>query len=404
MKKINGLPTLAVGLTALVAFVLYRVFTYEGNTPLVWRVPIDLDIYTLACKDLRDGGLLYDAAYIGELPFTYPPFAGVLFKWLSLLSDNWLIGVWQIGTGVALFAVILLVLSNRSYKLTPLTVYVAFLLTLGTTAIEPVMGTLFFGQINVFLMLLCALDLLPRRWRLPGVGIGLAAGIKLTPAYMGLVLLFQRRWWAVVGCLATFIATVLVGYWIIPDANDFWTNAVFNSSRIGDHVNPGAMGLRSVLERHFGLAGGVGWLLAVFVTFCLTLAANLVATRRGNQALVFAFTGVSSCMVSPFAWFHHFVWVVPLAVVILLGANQWLGERLPGWVAALGSMVALCVCVMPWISAAFWFDASYHNLDDWASPQPLMSLIFPFAGGVYMFIYAVSGFWTLRRGGRHARV
>ncbi|MCQ9336817.1 hypothetical protein NQ011_08985, partial [Corynebacterium phoceense] len=138
--------------------------------------------------------------------------------------------------------------------------------------------------------------------------------------------------------------------------------------------------------------------------FCLTLAANFVATRRGNQALVFAFTGISSCMVSPFAWFHHFVWVVPLAVVILLGANQWLGERLPGWAAALGSMVALCVCAMPWISAAFWFDASYHNLDDWASPQPLMSLLFPFAGGAYMFIYAVSGFWTLRRGGRHARV
>ena len=80
MKKINGLATLAVGLTALVAFVLYRVFTYEGNTPLVWRVPIDLDIYALAGKDLRDGGLLYDAAYIGKLPFTYPPFAGVLFK------------------------------------------------------------------------------------------------------------------------------------------------------------------------------------------------------------------------------------------------------------------------------------------------------------------------------------
>ena len=54
--------------------------------------------------------------------------------------------------------------------------------------------TLFFGQINVVLMALVVGDLaLPDRVRGKGIGIGLAAGIKLTPLIFIPYLLFTRR-------------------------------------------------------------------------------------------------------------------------------------------------------------------------------------------------------------------
>src|SRR5581483_12201814 len=60
------------------------------------------------------------------------------------------------------------------------------------TWLQPVRETLTFGQINLVLALLVLADLLvlaPRGSRLTGVGIGLAAAIKLTPAVFILYLL-----------------------------------------------------------------------------------------------------------------------------------------------------------------------------------------------------------------------
>ena len=141
----------------------------------------------------------------------------------------------------------MLVLRERGLKLSPAMWLLGFLLLCCTPANEPVHGTLFFGQINIFLMLLVALDILPRKRALPGIGIGLAAGMKLTPAYMGLVLLFQKRWWQAIIAILTFAVTVAIGFVTIPDAANFWTDAIFNSSRVGEHTNPGAQSIRSVM-------------------------------------------------------------------------------------------------------------------------------------------------------------
>ena len=172
-------------LAALIGVIVYRFSIYDGNSAFVWRVPLDLKIYWLAGGEVAQGADLYDNAYIGDLPFTYPPFSGTLFTWLSKLGDAPLIVLWQGGTTLALFTVIMLVLRERGLKLSPAMWLLGILLLCCTPANEPVHGTLFFGQINIFLMLLVALDILPRKRALPGIGIGLAAGMKLTPAYMG---------------------------------------------------------------------------------------------------------------------------------------------------------------------------------------------------------------------------
>lgn len=399
VKKLYGLPTLAACLTAFVAWAVYRSLHFPGEQALIWRVPLDLDIYRMAGQDLVAGGLLYDAPYIWELPFTYPPFAGVVFETLAHTSNNLLIALWQGGTMLALLAVVLLVLHNRGVKLTPLTAYVAVMATASFIALEPIHGTLFYGQINVFLMLLVSLDLIPRRRRLPGIGIGLAAGLKLTPAFLGLVLLFQKRWWAALGSVLTFAATVAVGFWLIPDAKDFWTNAMFNSSRIGDRSNGGSLDALSLMSRLYGTESRGIWLIVVAVVVALTCWAVWVAVRRDNSAAALTFTGISACVISPFSWYHHFVWVTPLAILILVATNQFcgrllerpLGARVGGQLAGLASFVLTAALMIPWVAGQVWYAGSFRNLNDWLTLQPWATLLYSGAGVLYMLVYAIYG-------------
>ncbi len=395
MKKLYGLPTVVTLLAALIGVIVYRFSIYDGNSAFVWRVPLDLKIYWLAGGEVAQGADLYDNAYIGDLPFTYPPFSGTLFTWLSRLADAPLILLWQGGTALALFTVIMLVLRERGLKLSPAMWLLGFLLLCCTPANEPVHGTLFFGQINIFLMLLVSLDILPRKRALPGIGIGLAAGMKLTPAYMGLVLLFQKRWWQAIIAILTFAVTVAIGFVTIPDAADFWTDAIFKSSRVGEHTNPGAQSIRSMMVRAWGIDGGWIWLAAVVVVFILTCLALRTAMKHRNNSAALALAGISSCLVSPFSWYHHWVWTVPLAVVVMVSVNQALGKRLTGFLGAqfsgLVSVLAMCAVTMPFISAAVWLSAASRSLNHW-SLQPWGMLTFTGAGVLYIAFYAVWGF------------
>lgn len=395
MKKLYGLPTVVTLLAALIGVIVYRFSIYDGNSAFVWRVPLDLKIYWLAGGEVAQGANLYDNAYIGDLPFTYPPFSGTLFTWLSSLADDPLILLWQGGTALALFTVIMLVLRERGLKLSPAMWLLSILLLCCTPANEPVHGTLFFGQINIFLMLLVALDLLPRKRALPGIGIGLAAGMKLTPAYMGLVLLFQKRWWQAIIAILTFAVTVAIGFVTIPDAAEFWTDAIFKSSRVGEHTNPGAQSIRSVMVRAWGIDGGWVWLAAVVVVFILTCLALRTAMKHRNNSAALALAGISSCLVSPFSWYHHWVWTVPLAVVVLVSVNQTLGRRLHGFLGAqfagFVSVLAMCAVTMPFISAPVWLSAASRSLNHW-DLQPWGMLAFTGAGVIYIAFYAVWGF------------
>ena len=244
-------------------------------------------------------------------------------------------------------------------------------------------------------MLLVALDILPRKRALPGIGIGLAAGMKLTPAYMGLVLLFQKRWWQAVIAILTFAVTVAIGFVTIPDAANFWTDAIFKSSRVGEHTNPGAQSIRSVMVRAWGIDGGWIWLAAVAVVFVLTCLALRTAMKHRNNSAALALAGISSCLVSPFSWYHHWVWTVPLAVVVMVSVNQALGKRLTGFLGAqfsgLVSVLAMCAVTMPFISAPVWLSAASRSLNHW-DLQPWGMLAFTGAGVLYIAFYAVWGF------------
>ena len=401
MKKLQGVPTMCAVLALGIAVMVYKIIQFDGHKAFTFILPFDLAIYRMAGEDLNAGGLLYDAPYIFEFPFTYPPFAGLLFKVLPFFSKDALTIIWPSLMFLAVLTIIVMVFRERGVKMTPAAVLIAVLLTALTPANETMHGSLYYGQVNVFLMLLVAFDFLPIKRRLPGVGIGLAAGIKLTPAYMGLALLFEKRWWAAAGAVITFLVTVLLGFLFVPDAMVFWTDAMFNSSRVGEHANPGAKSLRSLMFRELGIDGGIWWILAVIVVFALTCLALRTAYLRGNRSAAFALTGLSTCLVSPFSWYHHFVWTIPFIVMVFVSVNQAVSSRVSGkggeQLAGLASVAALFVLSLPFMSVPVWFTMSSANLDAIESFQPWATSLWTLSCLAFIVVYAVWGFIAPRK-------
>src|SRR5580693_793855 len=112
--------------------------------------------------------------------------------------------------------------------------------TLGVSALalatEPVQQTLALGQVNLLLMLLVVADLLTGGALVPGgrtrwwhgFGIGIAAGVKLTPLIFIPYLLLIRKYRQAATATAVFAATVALGYAILPrDSRTYWADGLF---------------------------------------------------------------------------------------------------------------------------------------------------------------------------------
>lgn len=362
-------------------------------------IPLDLWIYMRGGERVTDGVNLYEGPIFNDLPFTYPPFAGLIFAWVSAIEDTTVTAIWHTTTVACVIAVVWLCLRRLRIDVGSL----SFLLIIPLLAVffllgtEPLHATLFWGQINAVLMLLVCLDFLPLKHRLPGIGVGLAAGIKLTPAFFGILFLIQRRWWAALGSFLTFLVTVVLGFLVVPDAKIFWTDAIFNSSRVGDHFNPGAQSLKSVLVRNLGIDSGAVWLVAVVAAIVLVGTAAWLAVERDSIPVAVGVTGIGACLVSPFTWYHHWVWIVPLGIAVFVAANQaaasFFGGNVVRWqVAGLLSVGALVVVCLPFIAGNVAADLVW----EWNGQRGLSWMYLP-AALVFLVTYILHGFLERRR-------
>ncbi|MFC6318140.1 glycosyltransferase 87 family protein [Corynebacterium gerontici] len=341
--KLLSAPLLAF-LSALIAF---RVLVRESYLPEEKQInrwmPVDLDVYMLGGKAVSEGSALYAGPFVKDLPFTYPPFAGAMFSFFSALDPKLLTIAWQTTNFIALVAVVLMVFA-RKRELTPMLGIASLCFATAMFISEPVRANFYYGQINLLLMCLICLDFLPREHRWAGIGVGLAAGLKLTPAFFLLLFVLQRRWRALFVSIAVFSATVAVGFWRVPDASAFWTHAISDSSRVGSHNNPGAQSLRTILIRVFHSDGQGLWLALSLGIVACTAIACVWAIRRDQVAIAVSLCGFAACLVSPFSWFHHWVWVAPAVagVIVLFDAPS---QRLEGW-KAWASAQGLLLCAL----------------------------------------------------------
>ncbi len=126
------------------------------------------------------------------------------------------------------------------------------LLTVVATGLDPVRTTLYLGQINLVLLALVVGDLLGRpesRWR--GVGVGLAAAVKLTPLLFVVYLLVTGRRRAAATAVGVFAAAGVLGFLLAPaDSVDYWLHGTFAAAdRISDVAGLSNHSLNGLLAR-----------------------------------------------------------------------------------------------------------------------------------------------------------
>jgi len=195
--------------------------------------------------------------------------------------------------------------------------FVGSLAFLAILVFEPARDTFSFGQVNLALLVLVLADLraltLGRRWA--GVGIGLAAAIKLTPVVFIGYLILSRQYRPAGTAIVTAASATVLALVIAPDASiEFWTDAVWDTGRIGRLYQVSNQSLRGVVARLD--APSTLWLAAVALV--VAYWCWWVRSRKPDPLLGFAVTGVIACLVSPITWVHHLVWLIP-ALFLLVG-------------------------------------------------------------------------------------
>ena len=116
--------------------------------------------------------------------------------------------------------------------------------------LEPVRSTLDYGQINIVLMALVAVDCLAVAPRWPrGALTGLAAAVKLTPAAFVLFFLLRRDYRAAAVAGVSFAVTTAAGFALAgPDSVRYWTGRL-PDGRIGNPATAANQCLQAVLAR-----------------------------------------------------------------------------------------------------------------------------------------------------------
>ncbi|MFB7515107.1 glycosyltransferase 87 family protein [Streptomyces sp. NPDC056144] len=363
---------------------------------------LDVMVYRAEGETVRAGGDLYAMrATSANLAMTYPPFAALLFVPLTLVSVPLMRTLTTAGNLLLVVALVQLSLQlirpalslpERRADLWRTTLLVAA----AVVWCEPVWTTLRYGQINLLIAVAVLWDVTRRegnRWA--GLGIGLATAVKLTPGLfvvllLAVGLLLWRRdragnQWLRTGVTATgvFLATTLSVAVMLPaDSKKFWTETLFATGRVGFAEETANQSISGVLARLMHTdSPGVWWLLAAAVMGGAAMVLAVRAGVRGDKAAAVVICAFTALMISPISWSHHWVWCVPLLILLADRATR-------AWLVTGAVALAFCSFALWWVP----HDPGRPELDQNAG-QMLLSAVYPLTATALLVGYAL----TLRR-------
>lgn len=293
----------------------------------------DLDVYLAAARDVLAGRDPY--APRPALPYTYPP------VWALLCLPLVFVPVWLAKTVVftgSLAVAVLLVRHLARGMPRPLLWGAAAMFA------APISRTLYQGQVNLLIAGLVLLDYVVLTNRARGIGIGVAAAVKLAPAFLALPFLVRRDWRSLARALATFVVMAGAAYLVVPGPSiDYWRHHVWNSSRVGGVAFADNQSVLGTLLRFTdtGTAHLLFGVLAIPV-LALVVAAVRRQVRQGRVLGQVAAAGIGATLISPVSWSHHWIWLILASAVLVRLQRQVLGLVVlvplviePAWIANL---------------------------------------------------------------------
>jgi alpha-1,2-mannosyltransferase len=376
---------IAVNLAVLAVFVSFP----HGHGMAFGPYRIDLDVYRIGSRAWLDGAHLYGrlpATMSGaRLPFTYPPVAAILLSPLAMVP----VAVASVVLTAASVGLLALVIRTclRSLDQTgeQLSGWAVWWLLPPALMLEPVRNTLTYGQVNIVLMALVALDCLTPSTRWPrGSLVGLAAAIKLTPAAFVLFFLLRRDWRAAGTAAASFLAATGLGFLLAwHDSVQYWTRTVYDASRVGGLSYAANQSVVGVLSRiglsHPALAEI--WLVvavAVVGAACLGMRRSFAASQ---DCLAMSLNGFAALLISPISWSHQWVWCVPALVALATAA---LRHKALGPLAMTAGGIVIFAGGPQW-----WFPHGQLRETDWSTWQQIVGSAYVGFAAIILVITAV---------------
>jgi alpha-1,2-mannosyltransferase len=288
-----------------------------------WRRFFDLFVYFGAVHYWTAGGPIYDfVAPQSTYGFTYTPFAALSLLPLAIVP-------WPVAIVVSCLGIIAATVLVVRWFVIPLARrhgwepwYAIGIVMAGLVLFDPLRETFLFGQVNMYLVALVGFDLLiltRRGSRFAGLGIGLATALKLTPGVFLIYLLVTGRWRAALTACSAAAGATLVAAAVLPDESRvFWTDALWNTDRVGQLDYISNQSLNGAVARLNPLdPSTLLWALAVVAVLVVWVIRARRAAAAGDERTGFALTGVVTCLISPITWVHHLVWVLPALLVLL---------------------------------------------------------------------------------------
>jgi len=371
--KPPGTRLLKGGIIAFVAVVVSWVIydVVSGRTGAL--DPVDLTVY-------RDGGLivrhvqpyynphayapLYDWGGYSSLAlkFTYTPFAAIAFAVISFIPMKALEVLSVIVNVASLLVALWFTFRALGYSDRRVRLGATLLAAAVTFWLQPVVRTIYLGQINLILMAGIIWDLTQpeftkngkRRWW-AGAVTGIAAGIKLVPLIFIPYLVLTKRFREAAMTVAGFLVTVLIGFAILPhDSSKWWLHGMVFSdgNRTGFTGWAGNQSLRGLITRLSGSidAGTKPWLVAAAVAVVLGIVAAALIDRAGHRMVAILVASLTGLLASPISWDHHWVWVAPgLAVTGHYAIRAWKAREKwrARWVALIGIGIIFVYAAWP---------------------------------------------------------
>ncbi len=296
---------------------------------------VDLDAFAAAAGEVLAGRTVYAEAAV---PFVYPP-AGVLLALVALSGPI----AWTVLSLVALARVAWLLVGSAWPGLPPGTGRTRSCWVFAALALlQPTLLCLAFGQVGLLLLWMVVEGALGRPDSPRSSLIGVATAMKLTPAYLLVILAAAGRWrtviWSLGGALVVTATVGVVWPGVVADyLTGGWRLALTVNTTI-DAQNHSVAGLFRVL------GNPAAWVIGVAVV--VAALAGVLAVRslkRGDALGGIAVALVGGLLVSPISWTHHWVAVYPALVLLLREATA-------------GRRPALVLLVVAAAGLAFWAD------------------------------------------------
>ncbi len=309
----------------------------------------DFGAYSNAASAVAAGRSPYASfggATIVMTGFDYPPFAAVLLRPLAFLSARWqeLTWLWiALGSLVGGAVVTARALLPAAWPRARIGLFVAL-------TFPPATYNLWHGQMNTIIFLLLALalsDYLSGHRTRCGIILGVAAGIKIAPVVL-LIVLVRRGWWggALAG-VAAGAATVAVGLaalgWSVT--HQYLTSVLPVLNRDNGWIyNQTWNGVINRLAQHSVLTVDAPslWLhaaataLSVLTVGALVLAVSRHDRTRAERGAEYACGVTVMLLVGSIAWYPVYVHLlIAVAAAVGLASQRGTpGRALMGWSAA----------------------------------------------------------------------